>query len=107
MAPRAQRNTRARPSRKRARSLRNPTLRNRRYPHTGAAVLPARTPSEDHRSEVSVMRTDRAPSAIPTQQRSPKNSREATATPVGGQMGLTTAPSTIRFRSSPSRPAAW
>ncbi len=51
------------------------------------------------------MITRRAPRAMPGSTRSPKISRQATATPVGGQMGVNTAPSTTSSRNSPSRPA--
>ncbi|CAM5530294.1 hypothetical protein SPURM210S_07377 [Streptomyces purpurascens] len=83
MAVNAPRNTRARPSRNRARSFRNPARRSSRYPTTGAAVLPARTPSAEGVREVMDRMTKKAPRAIPGEQRSPKISRKATETPVG------------------------
>lgn len=105
VAVRAPRKTSARPSRNRMRSLRNPTLRSMRYAQTGAAVLPIRLPITTGRNEVRDMMTKRAPRAMPGQARRPRSSRQATATPVGGQMGVKTAPSTTSSRMSPSRPA--
>ncbi|CAM5283420.1 hypothetical protein SVIOM74S_08008 [Streptomyces violarus] len=45
-----------------------------------------------------------APRAMPGQIRAPRYSRAASEIPVGGQSGVTTAPSTTTWRVSPSRP---
>ncbi len=106
MAPKPPRKTRQSPSRSRAMSSRKPTRLSSRKAHSGAAVLLTTVTTVVSPGVVREAMTRKQPRAIPGQTRTPSSSRAATATPVGGQIGVTTTPSTTRRPSRPSRPTA-
>ncbi len=106
IATRAPRKTSASPSRRRLRLRRNPTARSISHAQTGAAVLPATIPTVSGPALPRERTTSSAPRAMPGTHHGPNRSRQASASPVGGQMGVTTAPSAVSCCDSPSRPAA-
>lgn len=106
IAASAPRKTSASPSRSRLRLNRNPTARSSSQAQTGAAVLPTTMPAASGPGAPRETMTSSAPRAMPGTHHGPNRSRQATARPVGGQMGVTTEPSAVSCCDSPSRPAA-
>ncbi len=100
------RKTSARASRSRSISTRKPALRSIRYAHTGARVFPAMMPRLGKSTSLIRSMARYAPRAIPGHIRRPSQSRAATAMPVGGHRGVTSAPSTTTRWRRPSRPLA-
>lgn len=103
--PSAPRKTSASPSRSRSSEGRKPTSRSRYQEASGARVLPTAISTEYPETGLMLEVTASIPSAMPGVMRGPKAKSAATATPEGSHRGVTVAPSTTTWRSSPSRPA--